>query len=78
MTFLSCIVQGSLLIEKAKKKIQKVVKNSEQVLKNFLSDTYPHQVLFAYLVFEKFFGSAETSELKVFSQTIIALKLAVY
>ena len=63
---------------KKKKKIQKVVKNSEQVLKKNLSDTYPHQVLFAYLVFENFFGSAETSELKVFSQTIIALKLAVY
>ena len=75
MTFLGCIVQGSLLIEKAKENNN----NKERSKKNrFLSDTYPPQVLFAYLVFLKFFGSAETSELKVFSQTIIALKLAVY
>ena len=33
-----------------------------------LSETYPPQVLFAYLVFEIFFGRNETSELKVFSQ----------
>ena len=70
MTFLSCNVQGSSLIEN-ENKVQRVVKIVNMFFK-MLCYTHP-EVLFAYLSFEIFFASAKTSELEFFSQIIFRL-----